>query len=94
MSHCGLHRSIYETPFHVAFNTYNNEFSVLILIFLFFKHEDPPLVENQGFYKNGANCGRWIKLTIGKHCIGTNLKFCEGTEINDIWTGESKFAIG
>lgn len=60
----------------------------------FIQNDNPPHEENRGFFQNGANCGRWIKLTLGKHCVGTNIKFCDGTEVADIWAGESINVIG
>jgi Cellulose binding domain len=46
-----------------------------------------------GMFDNGLNCGRWVKVTIGNYCTGTNdgapnMAFCRnGSWVSDAYNG-------
>jgi len=61
---CGAPETTFDDYGHVALNIYkilNDNPSLPIT--------DPT---RTGFYNNGLNCGRYMKITLGRYCDGTN----------------------
>lgn len=66
---CGLPQAHLDTPHFVALNVYNlpEDYST-------FHHRPmaPEYADVMGLWDNGHNCGRWVEVTIGDFCKGTN----------------------
>lgn len=76
---CGIPQDRLETQSFVALNVYNSPG-----IYTFWPR---PItgsdVQYLGEFNNGKNCGRWVRVTIGEYCKGTNdgaqsQPFCRG----------------
>lgn len=92
---CGVPQNVLETQYFVALNVYNTPGDAT---------EYPIPVTDQnitGEFNNGKNCGRWIKVTIGADCNGTNdgalgQEFCRGANaqwVEDWYTGAELYMI-
>ncbi|MBN1699884.1 MAG: dockerin type I repeat-containing protein [Spirochaetales bacterium] len=77
---CGLHQSELDSQNFVAVNVQNSPGDYTTF------HTRPISAEyadTLGFFDNGKNCGRWVRVTIGDFCNGTNdgamnQPFCRG----------------
>lgn len=88
---CGVPQSILPTTNFVALNVQKtpNDYSTYL---------PRPIqdLSKVGPWNNGKNCGRWIKVTIGKYCTGVNSglpgkPFCEGGQwVTDNLTGATQ----
>jgi hypothetical protein len=66
---CGLPQSALDTQYFVALNVYDlpNDYGTFHR-----RPIEPSLAEDMGMWDNGHNCGRWVEVTIGDICDGTN----------------------
>lgn len=82
---CGLPQSELETQDYVALNVYDTPGD-----YEFYPRPIPPdLADKIGLWDNGRNCGRWVSVSIGDYCTGTNdgaqnQPFCR----NGSWTAD------
>jgi hypothetical protein len=85
---CGLPQAELETQDFVALNVYNTPGN-----YDFFPRPMPVGDPKIGIWNNGHNCGRWVKVTIGDICTGTNdgapnQAFCRnGSFVPDAYNG-------
>jgi Cellulose binding domain len=85
---CGLPQAELETQDFVALNVYNTPGN-----YDFFPRPLPIGDPKIGIWNNGHNCGRWVKVTIGDICTGTNdgapsQPFCRnGSFVPDAYNG-------
>jgi hypothetical protein len=83
---CGLPQSVLETQNFVALNVYNTPGD-----YNFYPRPLPASMASKiGMWNNGLNCGRWVQVTIGDICTGTNdgapnQPFCR----NGSWVGDA-----
>jgi hypothetical protein len=77
---CGVPQDLLETQYFVALNVYNTpgEYSKFPVRPL----QGADLVAT-GPFENGLNCGRWVQVSLGAYCKGTNdgapnQPFCRG----------------
>ena len=89
---CGVPEGNLETDNYVALNVYNSP-GVGTMWTRPIVGADLPYM---GEYKNGNNCGRWVRVRIGENCIGgindgmLGRPFCQGgTWVNDAYSGAS-----
>jgi hypothetical protein len=95
---CGVPQEIFETEHFVALNMFDSPGN--------YGNFTRPLAGNNlqymGEFANGQNCGRWVKVDIGRFCQnGTNdgaanQAFCRGTNaqlVADKYTGASMYFI-
>ncbi|WP_327292642.1 cellulose binding domain-containing protein [Streptomyces sp. NBC_01198] len=83
---CGMPQSQLDSPDFVALNVFNTPGD-------YGSHPRPvPAAQSSivGAWDNGHNCGRWVRVTIGDYCTGTNdgaagQPFCR----NGGWTQDS-----
>ncbi|MEN3361270.1 MAG: hypothetical protein V7637_5252, partial [Mycobacteriales bacterium] len=64
---CGLPQAELDSQDFVALNVYNTPG-----VYDFFPRPMPAGDPKIGIWNNGHNCGRWMKVTIGDFCTGTN----------------------
>ncbi len=94
---CGVPQDLLETQNFVALNVYNSPGN-----YTAFGH--PVTGSNLkylGEFDNGLNCGRWVKVTIGANCQGTNdgaqnQAFCRGAGakwVDDNYSGATLYMI-
>jgi hypothetical protein len=86
---CGRTQDSLETQDFVALNVYNTPGD--------YTYYPRPLTgenfELRGMWNNGHNCGRWVRVTMGDYCTGTNdgaqsKGFCrEGSWVADKYNG-------
>jgi hypothetical protein len=77
---CGLNQVDLDTQNFVAVNVQDSPGDYTTF------HERPiapEYADELGFFDNGHNCGRWVRVTIGDYCNGTNdgamnQPFCRG----------------
>src|SRR4051794_10776041 len=86
---CGLPQSVLETQNFVALNVYNTPGD-----YNFYPRPIPPdNASKMGIWNNGLNCGRWVQVSIGDFCTGTNdgapnQPFCRnGSWVSDAYNG-------
>jgi hypothetical protein len=86
---CGLPQPALESQNFVALNVYDTPGD-----YAFYPRPLPPsLADKIGLWDNGRNCGRWVRVTIGDLCTGTNdgapnQPFCRnGSWIPDAYNG-------
>jgi hypothetical protein len=85
---CGLPQTELETQDFVALNVYNTP-----RVYDFFPRPMPAGDPKIGIWNNGHNCGRWVKVSIGDFCTGTNdgaanQPFCRnGSFVGDQFNG-------
>jgi Cellulose binding domain len=85
---CGMPQAELETQDFVALNVYNTPG-----VYDFFPRPMPAGDPKIGIWNNGHNCGRWVKVTIGDICTGTNdgapgQPFCRnGSFVPDAYNG-------
>ncbi|SFW64992.1 cellulose binding domain-containing protein [Amycolatopsis australiensis] len=65
---CGLPQAVLDSPDFVALNVYNTPGD-----YSFYPRPLPPSQAGKiGLWDNGRNCGRFVRVTIGDYCTGTN----------------------
>jgi hypothetical protein len=86
---CGLPQNVLDSQDFVALNVYNTPGD-----YSFYPRPLPPSQANKiGLWDNGRNCGRFVQVTIGDYCTGTNdgapgQAFCRnGSWISDKYNG-------
>jgi hypothetical protein len=86
---CGLPQDVLDSPDFVALNVYNTPGD-----YNFYPRPIPPSQASKiGLWDNGRNCGRFVQVTIGDLCTGTNdgaprQAFCRnGSWISDRYNG-------
>jgi Cellulose binding domain len=87
---CGMPQGNLESQNFVALNVYDlpNDYSTF-----YNRPMDVSLASKMGMWNNGHNCGRWVQVTIGDYCTGTNdgatnQPFCRnGSWITDAYNG-------
>ncbi len=89
---CGVPQDLLETQYFVALNVYNTPGQ-------YSNSPARPLtggdLASMGEFANGANCGRWVEVTLAQYCQGTNdgapgQPFCRGAGaswIDDSYSG-------
>jgi hypothetical protein len=85
---CGVPQSLLGTNHFLALNVQKtpNDYTTYLV---------RPIQDSSkvGAFNNGGNCGRWIKVTLGRYCTGVNSgipghPFCEGGQwVSDNYTG-------
>ncbi|MCL2731524.1 MAG: cellulose binding domain-containing protein [Actinomycetia bacterium] len=83
---CGMPQSELETQDFVALNVFNTPGDYT----MYPRPVPPDQSARIGAWDNGHNCGRWVRVTIGDYCTGTNdgapgQPFCR----NGAWTADS-----
>jgi hypothetical protein len=85
----GLPQANLDSPDFVALNVYNTPGD-----YTFYPRPLPPsLASKIGMWDNGHNCGRWLRVTVGDFCTGTNdgapnQPFCRnGSWVSDAYNG-------
>ena len=83
---CGMPQGSLDSQDFIALNVFNtpgnyNQFT---------RPVPPAQASILGMFDNGLNCGRWVKVTMGSYCTGTNdgaqnQAFCR----NGSWTGDA-----
>jgi len=86
---CGLPQSNLETQNFIALNVFNTPGD--------YNFYPRPLtganLSKMGMWNNGHNCGRWVQVTVGDFCTGTNdgapnMAFCRnGSYVADAYNG-------
>jgi hypothetical protein len=66
---CGLNQSVLDTQNFVAVNVANTPGDYTTFRTRPISSE---YAKELGFFNNGHNCGRWVHVTIGDYCNGTN----------------------
>lgn len=66
---CGVPQANLDTQNFVAVNVQNTPQDYTTFLR---RPIAPQYVNDIGFFSNGLNCGRWVKVTIGNYCTGTN----------------------
>lgn len=87
---CGMPQVNLESQNFVALNVYDlpGDYSTF-----YNRPMDASLSDQMGMWNNGLNCGRWVHVTIGDYCQGTNdgatnQEFCrDGSWITDEYNG-------
>jgi hypothetical protein len=86
---CGLPQADLDSPDFVALNVYNTPGD-----YSYYPRPIPPsMADKIGLWDNGRNCGRWVRVTIGDYCTGTNdgapnQPFCRnGSWVSDSYDG-------
>ncbi|MBT8227870.1 MAG: cellulose-binding protein [Dactylosporangium sp.] len=87
---CGMPQVNLESQDFVALNVYDlpGDYSTF-----YNRPMDASLADEMGMWDNGHNCGRWVRVTIGDYCTGTNdgatnEAFCrEGSWVTDDYNG-------
>ncbi len=86
---CGLPQEVLDAPDFVALNVYNTPGD-----YSFYPRPIPPSQAGKiGLWDNGRNCGRFVQVTIGDICTGTNdgapgQPFCRnGSWVSDKYNG-------
>jgi hypothetical protein len=85
---CGMPQTELDSQDFVALNVYNTPG-----VYDFFPRPMPAGDPKIGIWNNGHNCGRWVKVTIGDFCTGTNdgapsQPFCRnGSFVSDQFNG-------
>lgn len=77
---CGIPQTLLETQDFVALNVYHTPGEYAAIPLRPLKGADTAVM---GEFANGLNCGRWIEVTLGPYCKGTNdgapsQPFCRG----------------
>ena len=77
---CGVPPANLDSKYYVALNVQNDpgDYSTMLSRPIATKY-----AKDIGMFNNGLNCGRWVKVTIGDKCLGTNdgapnKPFCHG----------------
>ena len=77
---CGVPQADLDSKYYVALNVQNDpgNYSTKLSRPIAAKY-----AKEIGIFNNGLNCGRWVKVTIGDNCLGTNdgapnKPFCHG----------------
>ena len=81
---CGVPEKILESPNFLALNVQNTPADYQSYLVR-------PIAERAklGAWDNGLNCGRWIRVTLAKNCVGgvnsglPNTQFCQGGRYED-----------
>lgn len=86
---CGLPQADLDSPDFVALNVDNTPGD-----YSFYPRPIPPsMADKIGLWDNGRNCGRWVRVTMGDYCTGTNdgapnRPFCrDGSWVSDAYDG-------
>ncbi len=87
---CGITQSALDTPHFVALNVQNSpgDYSTFLT-----RPIAPQFASQIGFWNNGLNCGRWVRVTISDYCTGVNdgapnQAFCRnGAWVADAYNG-------
>jgi cellulose binding protein with CBM2 domain len=86
---CGLPQDVLDSPDFVALNVYNTPGD-----YTFYPRPIPPAQAGKiGLWDNGRNCGRFVQVSIGDLCTGTNdgapgQPFCRnGSWVSDKYNG-------
>jgi Cellulose binding domain len=87
---CGVPQSVLETQYFVALNVQNTpgDYSTMLT-----RPISAANASKIGMFNNGLNCGRWVQVTIGNYCTGTNdgapnQPFCRnGSWVTDKYNG-------
>jgi hypothetical protein len=93
---CGVPKDLLETEHYVALNVFNTPRN-----YAFYPR---PItgsnLEYMGEFSNGANCGRWLKVTMGANCKGINdgkqnLPFCRegGVWVDDKYSDATLYML-
>jgi len=94
---CGVPQDLLETPYYVALNMFHSPGN--------YGNFTRPLkgteLQYMGEFSNGANCGRWVKVDIGRFCQGINdgaqnQAFCRGANaklVSDKHTDATMYLI-
>jgi hypothetical protein len=86
---CGMPQSELETQDFVALNVFDTPGDYT----MYPRPVPPDQASRIGAWDNGHNCGRWVKVTIGDYCNGTNdgapgQPFCRnGSWVSDSYDG-------
>jgi hypothetical protein len=87
---CGVPQADLDSQNFLALNVQNTPGNYSTML----PRPIPAADESQiGFFDNGLNCGRWVKVTIGNNCTGTNdgapnQPFCRnGSWVSDQYNG-------
>ncbi|MBT8225852.1 MAG: cellulose-binding protein [Dactylosporangium sp.] len=64
---CGMTEDALETQDYIALNVYNTPKD-----YVYYTRPMPEGDPKIGMWDNGHNCGRWVEVTIGDYCTGTN----------------------
>jgi hypothetical protein len=65
---CGLPQSALDSPNFLALNVQNSPGNYTNLP----RPISAAMASELGMFDNGLNCGRWVQVTIGNNCTGTN----------------------
>ena len=85
---CGLPQAVLDSQDFVALNVFNTPRD-----YNFYPRPLPAGDPKIGLWDNGHNCGRWVQVTIGDFCTGTNdgapnQPFCRnGSFVSDKYNG-------
>lgn len=85
---CGLPQSALDSQDFVALNVYATPRD-----YSFYPRPLPPGDPKTGVWDNGRNCGRWVRVSVGDYCTGTNdgapnQPFCRnGSFVSDSYNG-------
>lgn len=94
---CGVTPDLLETEYYVALNVFDSPRN--------YNFYPRPItgsnLQYMGEFSNGANCGRWMKVTIGANCKGTNdgaknQAFCRGAGaawVDDKYSGSTLYML-
>lgn len=87
---CGVPQADLDSQYFVALNVQNDpgDYSTMLS-----RPISSQFVNDIGMFSNGLNCGRWVQVTIGNYCTGTNdgapnEPFCRnGSWVSDQYNG-------
>jgi hypothetical protein len=65
---CGMTQDALETEHFVALNVYDTPGDSTF----YNRPMADSVADKMGMWNNGHNCGRWVRVTIGDYCTGTN----------------------
>jgi hypothetical protein len=77
---CGVPQQYLDSQYFVALNVQNDPANYTLFLS---RPISSTFASDIGLWNNGANCGRWVHITIGDFCEGTNdgmqdAAFCRG----------------
>ena len=88
---CGVPQQFLDSQFFVALNVQNDPGNYSLFLS---RPISSAFASDIGLWENGSNCGRWVHITIGDFCEGTNdgaqdEPFCRGGTgwVSDQFTG-------
>ena len=94
---CGVPQSLLETSNYIALNVFDSPKNYT----MYPRPVSGGNLQYLGEFNNGLNCGRWIQVTIGPNCIGTNdgaqnQAFCRGAGakwVDDKYSGATLYVL-